>query len=46
MKVRWILIGFLIAVGLFIFFPGLFNFIVSLLQSGIHFVQSFFNTTA
>jgi len=41
MKVIWILIGVLISVGLFLFYPGLFNMLVSWVQSGLNWVMGF-----
>lgn len=48
MKVGWVIIGILITVGLFIFFPNLFHALVSFIQSLIHSILSFLqshNTT-
>lgn len=39
MKVIWILIGVLIGVGLFLFYPGLFNTLVSWVQSAFNWVM-------
>ena len=41
MKIGWVIIGILITVGLFLFFPNLFYTLVSWVQSLFHFILSF-----
>jgi hypothetical protein len=48
MRLGWLIIGVLLTVGLFLFYPGLFNTLVSLIQSGFNWVMGFIgsqNTT-
>lgn len=39
MRFLWLVIGVLIAVGLFIFYPGLFHTLVSWVQQAVHWIQ-------
>lgn len=40
MKIGWVIIGILIAVGIFILFPGVFHTMVSWVQSLIRLIVS------
>lgn len=40
MRIGWIVIGVLITVGLFLFYPGIFDTLVRYVQSGIEYVSS------
>ena len=41
MRILWLLIGIVVAVGLFLFFPGLFNTIVTLVQRLFDWIMGF-----
>lgn len=41
MKLGWLIVGVLITVGLFLFYPGLFNMLVSWVQSAFNWVMGF-----